>query len=40
MFLFTDGFFDTMTGMEVKGLTLKSRIRFIEQTYGKEGLRT
>jgi hypothetical protein len=28
-----------MPGMEVKGLTLKSRIRFIEQTYGKESLK-
>ena len=40
IYLSTEGFFDTMTVMEVKGLTLKSRIRFIEQTYGKDGLMT
>ena len=29
-----------MSGMEIKGLTLKSRIRFVEQTYGKDALKT
>jgi hypothetical protein len=39
MYLSRDVFFHAMTGMQVKGLTLKSRIRFVEKAYGKDALR-